>query len=333
MKFGTVDLADADGAVLAHSVSLGGSRLRKGRVLTHDDLASLASAGYRSVTVARLEEGDVHEDAAAVALAAALVPDPAASCLRLTDGFTGRVNVLATSPGVAVLDVTALEAINRIDPMITVATVPQYRQMQEGGMIATIKIISYGVSGAALEAACAHAAGAIRVAGPVLRSARLIITEVEGGAGEKGAEATAARLEAFDIDMPPPVMVRHDSTALAAALQREASDLTLILTGSATSDAEDVAPAAVRQAGGVVTRFGMPVDPGNLLFTGHLQGRAVIGLPGCARAPALNGADWVMARMICGLEVGDDEISAMGVGGLLKEIPTRPHPRRREKSP
>ncbi|WP_335339555.1 hypothetical protein [Falsihalocynthiibacter arcticus] len=71
----------------------------------------------------------------------------------------------------------------------------------------------------------------------------------------------------------------------------------------------------------------MPVDPGNLLFFGSLDGKPVIGLPGCARSPALNGADWVMERLLCGVAVTQQDISHMGVGGLLKEIVTRPHPR------
>ena len=115
---------------------------------------------------------------------------------------------------------------------------------------------------------------------------------------------------------------------MAQALSGIESDLVLILTGSATSDQQDVAPEALREAGGTVTRFGMPVDPGNLLFLGQLRERPVIGLPGCARSPALNGADWVLSRVACGLEVSDDDIAAMGVGGLLKEIPSRPQPRR-----
>jgi molybdenum cofactor cytidylyltransferase len=71
----------------------------------------------------------------------------------------------------------------------------------------------------------------------------------------------------------------------------------------------------------------MPVDPGNLLFHGHQGGRPVIGLPGCARSPALNGADWVLERLACGIDLTDADIAAMGVGGLLKEIPIRPQAR------
>ena len=89
---------------------------------------------------------------------------------------------------------------------------------------------------------------------------------------------------------------------------------------------------ALRRAGGMVRRFGMPVDPGNLLFVGRIGERPVIGLPGCARSPALNGADWVLERTACGLEPDADDIAAMGVGGLLKEIPIRPQPRERSQS-
>ena len=101
----------------------------------------------------------------------------------------------------------------------------------------------------------------------------------------------------------------------------------LILGASATSDAADTCPAALVAAGGRLIRFGMPVDPGNLLFLGEHAGRPVVGLPGCARSPALNGADWVLERLAAGLAVTGADIAAMGVGGLLKEIAARPQPR------
>ncbi|TMM54358.1 molybdopterin-binding protein [Sulfitobacter sabulilitoris] len=333
MRFGAVPLAQAQGAVLAHSVPVTAGRLRKGRVLAQADIAALQEAGITEVIVARLDDGDVGEDAAAQALANALVPDPAAAQLDVTKPFTGRVNLLARGPGVAVLDAGAVQAVNRIHPMITVATVPPMQQMAGGGMVATIKIISYAVPGAALKTACAAARAAIRLAPPVLRSASLIVTEIPGGAGDKGRAAIEARTDALGLTMEQVTLVAHRTDALAAALRSAASDLTLILTGSATSDIDDVAPSALRAAGGRVERFGMPVDPGNLLFLGDLGGRAVIGLPGCARSPALNGADWVLARVACGIAVTGDDIAAMGVGGLLKEIPTRPQPRRKRPAP
>lgn len=329
MKFGPVPLSLAEGAILAHSVDLQGKgRLRKGRVLSADDLAQIAATGVLEIIVARPGAEDVTEDRAAEALARALVPDPEAACLNLTDPFTGRVNLLARGPGVAVLDVAALEAVNRVHPMITCATVPAFQQMRDGGMLATIKIISYAVPQTALDQACALAQGAIRLARPVIGTVALLITEIPGGAGDKGKVAIAGRISALGRTLQDPVIVPHKTDALAAALKACSAELILILTGSATSDIDDVAPAAVRGAGGTIARFGMPVDPGNLLFIGSLGKRGVIGLPGCARSPALNGADWVLSRVMCGIAVTDSDISAMGVGGLLKEIPSRPQPRR-----
>lgn len=329
MQFGPVPLDQAEGAVLAHSVPLpGGGRLRKGKILARDDLKALAEAGLKKVTVARLEAGDIDEDSAALQLAQALVPDPAGAGLRLQAVGTGRVNILAEGPGVARINAEQVHAVNACDAAITLATVPEWTRMEPGGMVATVKIITYALPGAAMAQACIAGHGALSLCAPVLRRASLIQTSVGAEAdGAKGQRVIGARLERLGVTLGPQTVVAHDEDALTGALTRAEGELLLILTGSATSDSRDVAPNALRRAGGVVAHFGMPVDPGNLLFIGELGGRAVVGLPGCARSPALNGADWVMERLICGVDVTGAEIMRMGVGGLLKEIPSRPRPR------
>ena len=76
----------------------------------------------------------------------------------------------------------------------------------------------------------------------------------------------------------------------------------------------------------------MPVDPGNLLVYGHIGGVTVLGAPGCARSPKENGFDWMLHRLLAGERPTSDDIAALGVGGLLMEIPTRPAPRDRSES-
>jgi molybdenum cofactor cytidylyltransferase len=328
MKFGSVPLDQALGTVLAHSVPLPGSRLRKGAVLGAADIATLRSAGMTEVTVAVLDAGDVAEDQAATRLAQALVPGDQG--LTLTEAFTGRVNLKAVGPGIVALDVAAIHALNRIHPQVTLATLPPFARVAAGTLVGTVKIITYAVPEAALAAAEAIARAAIRILPVVRRSAGLLLTEVPGQDGKlaaKGKRAVETRLRALGMTLAEVAVVPHDETAMAAALNAVAGDMVLILTGSATSDLCDTGPEALRLAGGIVARFGMPVDPGNLLFHGSLQGRPVIGLPGCARSPALNGADWVLERYACGLDVTDGDIAAMGVGGLLKEISMRGQPR------
>jgi len=330
MRFGPVPLDQAEGAILAHSEHLPQGRLRKGQVLGAKEIAALHAAGIAEVVVARLEAGDVTEDLAAARLAGALVPDAAGQGLSPSVAFTGRVNLNATGPGVVELDVAAIHALNLIHPAITLATLPPLHRVEAGMLVGTVKIITYAVPDAALAAARAAARAAIRIRPVSLGSAGLLLTEVPGMDDKlirKGRRAIETRLKALGVALADCRSVAHDEAAIAAALKDMSGEMLLILTGSATSDAHDTAPEGLRRAGGVVERFGMPVDPGNLLFLGHLDARPVIGLPGCARSPALNGADWVLERTACGLRLDGDAISAMGVGGLLKESPVRPQPR------
>lgn len=328
MQFGPVPLDQAEGAILAHSEALVTGRLRKGTVLSRDDLDALAAAGLREVTVARLAASDMHEDDAASQIAAALVPDPAGQGLRLTVAATGRVNIYATAAGVVVMDVAAMHALNRVNPMITIATVPPYQRIEKGGMVATVKIIAYGVDTGDVARARAAAPKALHLARPGFLSATLIETvTTDEVPSTKGRDALAARLARLGVSLTDRIIVQHDEAAVASAIKAAPGEVIFLLTASATSDSHDTAPEGLRIAGGEVTLFGMPVDPGNLLFFGSLGAKPVIGLPGCARSPALNGADWVLERLICGIPIAADDIAAMGVGGLLKEIPTRPRPR------
>ena len=328
MIFGPVPVAEAEGAILAHSMPAGSGRIAKGTVLETEHITALAEAGHAEVTVARLEPGDVEEDPAAEKLARAIVTDPNVQGVRISGAGAGRVNLYATCPGVAEVLADKIAAINAVHPMITVATVPNLHRVDAGTMLATIKIISYAVPAAALEDACAAAERARYVLGCKFEQATLIETQAGDKApSAKGRAAMIARTERLGLKMSDRVIVPHNSTAISQAIAAAPGDFLFILTVSATSDPNDVAPEAVRAAGGQVEAYGMPVDPGNLLFFGDVAGKPVIGLPGCARSPALNGADWVMERLICGVPLTQRDISAMGVGGLLKEIPTRPRPR------
>ena len=306
---------------------LSSGALRKGTVLDAAHVTSIGKDGLGEVVVAQLESGDLSEDDAAQKIGAAL----ASEGLKLGPVFTGRVNVLAEKAGVVRIDQAAVKAFNAVDEGVTLATLPDFMRVEKDQLVATVKIIPYGIE-AILVAAGIIALGSKALALHPFRggAARLIMTKTPGMNDSlltKGEAVVSARLALLACDLVETVVVPHQEDAVANALS-EPADLQLILGASATSDRADVAPSAVVRAGGQIDRFGMPVDPGNLLFLGSLNGAPVVGLPGCARSPALNGVDWVLERLVAGIPVDSDAIAAMGVGGLLKEMPNRPQPRR-----
>ncbi|NOR61145.1 MAG: NTP transferase domain-containing protein [Rhodobacteraceae bacterium] len=326
MKFGAVPLAQAEGAILAHAVKAGGVALRKGQTLGKGDIDALKAAGRREVTVAILAGDDLAENQAAEMIGAAGL----AAGIIASKPHAGRVNLLADHAGVLEVNATAVNAVNAIDPAITLATLPVFTRVSKGQLLATIKIIPYAVAARAAGVAAAKMSGAFKLHGVAKTKVSLVMSTVDGfkpSLLDKGRRAVETRLARFGLGLTDCQIVPHNVAAMAQAISESKGDLLLLLGASATGDIADTAPEALRQAGGEVRRFGIPVDPGNLLFVGRHNGRNVLGLPGCARSLALNGADWVLERLICGIKVDEAMLAGMGVGGLLKEIPTRPQPR------
>jgi molybdenum cofactor cytidylyltransferase len=330
VRFGGVPIAEAAGGILAHSLRTAAGTLKKGRVLSPEDIAALGEAGVATVTVARLEPDDVPEDAAAAAVSRALAGDH----LVVSAAFTGRANLYAARHGLAVIDAGRVERLNLVDESITVATVAPYAAVEPRQMVATIKIIPFAAPAAAVEQCVALARSAIRIAPFARKAVGLIQTRLAGvkpSVLEKTVAATKARLAALGSELTADAICDHDEAAIAAeidVLRARGCEVILVLGASAIIDRRDAIPAAVDRVGGDVIHFGMPVDPGNLLMLGRVGALPVLGLPGCARSPKLNGFDWVLQRLLAGLEVSREDIMRMGVGGLLTEIATRPLPRR-----
>lgn len=332
MKFGSVPVAEAVGATAVHSIRQGEFVLKKGTLIGPAEVAALMTAGVKEITVARLDPGDVSEDQAAADIAAAIKGEG----VRADRAFTGRCNLFAQGAGILVVDRDVVDALNRIDEAVTLATLSAYKPVVEGEMIATVKIIPFAVSKSARDQAVAAAAKGrpvIRVAPYKLRKIGVVSTLLPGLAPkviEKTLKITAARIAPAGATIIAEKRVPHDQAALAHAIDELLSagaELVIVFGASAIADRRDVIPAAIEAVGGDIEHFGMPVDPGNLMLIGKARGRPVLGAPGCARSPKENGFDWILMRLLAELPVTRADVTGMGVGGLLMEIVTRPQPR------
>ncbi len=336
MKFGPVPLDEARGAIMAHSQRVGERMIRKGSVLDETAIVALREAGRSEVIVARLEPGDVPEDIAADRLAQPLV----SPLLARSRAATGRVNLAAEVPGLLRVDTAMINRLNTIDESLTIGTLPDYAVVAPKDLVATVKIVPFSVPGNVL----AVAEALVRQSGSPLTlhpfrhlKVGLVATELPGlkdSVTEKTIAATEQRVTQLTGSLLPPIRTPHEESPIATALESlisQGADLLLVVGASAVVDRRDVGPSGIVRAGGEIVHFGMPVDPGNLICLGRIGTRPALVLPGCARSPKLNGIDFVLTRLFAGLPVGGAEVMRMGVGGLLKEIDSRPLPR--EKAP
>ncbi len=336
MQFGDVAIDDAEGVILAHSLRLDAKALKKGTVLTAGDIVILRNAGYTQVVAARLDPGDVSEEEAANRLARALVGD----AVTVGAAFTGRSNLYAETAGVVVYDAARLDAFNLVDESVTLAMVPPFQAVEAGQMIATLKIIPFAVPEDTVlltEAIARRDTPLVRVA--PFRPTRIGLVQSRLPGTKESVlnstfEVTRARLHPMNSEICHEVRCDHATSDITKAIEetlQNGAQMVLISGASAVVDRRDVVPAGIVGAGGTVTHFGMPVDPGNLMLMGRIGDATVIGLPGCARSPKLNGFDWVLQRAVARLPINAQEVMRMGIGGLLKDIPSRSMPRTRAK--
>jgi molybdenum cofactor cytidylyltransferase len=338
MIFAALPPGDTMGAVLAHTMRLSARKvIKKGTVLEQHHIDLMLEAGRASVTVAKLESGDVTEDDAASLIAQALIGEH----VETTRASTGRCNLVASSSGVLVYDSHLITSLNLIDEAITIATLSPYDVVQKGQMVATIKINPFAVPQSALDQIKNKitSANILRIAqiDPATQVG-LVLTNTQGGREnllDKASQSLSTRLENLGCSLFKEHRCDHDEVAIKNAileLQKTDCDPIVICGATATVDRRDVVPAGIVAAGGVITQYGIPVDPGNLLLLGNLKETRVVVMPGCARSLKLNGFDWILSRTLAGLNISREDVAALSVGGLLEEMPGRPLSRERAVS-
>ncbi|NJN18399.1 MAG: molybdopterin-binding protein [Oscillochloris sp.] len=320
--------AAAVGHIVCHNIAdqRGRKALAKGRILREADLSLLAELGVAELRVAILEPDDVHENDAAIRLAAAVAGDGVAA----TTAHVGRVNLRATCAGPLEVNTEALRAINLIDGL-TVATLAAHTLVGEGRNLATIKIIPFAVPASDLvqaEVVAREAGIVLRVRPLTLRRIGVVLVS-SPAAHQRVAHGVYPAIVARVHELGGEVIARHDvmpkETEVATALQRlrdAGAELVIVAGETSVVDLEDVTPQGVRLAGGQIAHYGAPVEPGNLLLMAYLHhasgGRLpVLGAPGCVRSRDVNIVDLVLPRLMAGEMIGRREIVELGHGGLL----------------
>jgi hypothetical protein len=335
--------ASLQGAVLTRDLAVAGSRWSKGRRLSGADLDALAAAlPGLPVTVLVPDAGDVHEDEAALRLAAAVAGAVAGADAGIIAGAVAgahagadagvvvrgpvqsRVDLVATVPGVVAVRLPALERVNRLDPL-EVFTVFDGQVVEAGAVVGAVKIGPHLVREEVLAAGEAIA----RRGGPLVRVrpfratriAVLVKEHVTGAARERfeasiraKAAGLGARLLAIDY-VPDEVVAVTD--ALAAATRGPRAAQIVLTAGGASTDPADPFYVAVSALGGRIVRHGVPSHPGSMLWLGRVGRAAIVGLPSCGAYSKVTAFDLLLPRLVAGEPASAATVARLAHGGIL----------------
>jgi len=313
------------GSVLARDLVVGGARWSKGRRLSAADLDAFVATPPRGVdegvTVIVPGQGDLHEDEAALRLAAVV----AGEGLTSRGPVQSRVDLVATDDGVVHVRTADLERLNRLDPL-EVFTRLDGSIVARGDLVASVKVAPHVVP-ASVVAAGARIARVgrrplVRVAQFRSMAVAVVVKEslrpsdrprFERSVRDK-VESLGSRITAIDYVADDDEAVRG---ALASVAQgRERVDVVLTAGGRST-DPSDPFFTAIEDLGGRVVRHGVPAHPGSMLWLAKIGRTAILGLPTCGAYSKATAADLLLPRLLTGEPPSLRTVSALGHGGVL----------------
>ena len=322
MRALTVDVQNSAGRILCCTIFRQGGRklLAKGHVLSDEDIRLLKTEGMQEVWVTELEDGEVGEDAAVMAVSEAMCCGSVE--IRLAAG--GRANLVATEDCCALVDDELLKQINCTSSVV-IATVPNYRFARAGERIATVKSAPFAIAKSQLETLLSilEERGAILQARPI-RDAAVAVVYTDPVAGDRARTlfepVVHTRAEKFGAQVRYSLAAVEEEEQVARALNhllRAKPAVILVASTTAPAGPEDVIGRATTRLGAHVERFLAPVEPGNLLMLSYKDEVPIVSAPCCFRSPKPNILDLILPPMLAKYRISGWEIACLGHGGLL----------------
>ncbi len=331
MKILGLDPQESLGSVIAQTYNLPGKTISKGTFMTSEIVDYFKEGDVQNILCAVPENDDIHEDEAANIISNAIDR----SHLYTESASTGRVNFKSRSLCLVRYERELIKEVNLVDESIAFSIVEHNQLLAKNDLIATLKIIPFFTQKKYVDQVISILAKneLFKTHSLNKKEVSLIQTSFEWqkkSMFKATSNVTRNRLEALDCSLNEEKLIRHDFELIRSEIRSSIEsgiDILLISGASAIIDRFDYIPKAILSEGGEIIQYGLAVDPGNLLLIGKVDNTTVIGMPGCARSPKLNGFDWVLQLMMADIPINREELADMGAGGLLMEIASRPLPR------
>jgi hypothetical protein len=333
----SIPVEEAVGLALGHDLTevlpggVKGAAFRRGHVVRAEDLPRLRSCGKEHVFVLAVGGDELHEDDAAIRLAAALCGEGVAPAGPPREG---RVDLIASRDGLLAVDREALLALNLLGDVMC-ATLHDGTLVERGRRVAGTRAIPLVVKEARIRAAAGIAAGIVSVRELARPRFGVVVTGSEISRGlvrdrfgpllEKKAAALGGEVVGLRVAGDDEDEIARGLRALA-----DAGANLLVATGGMSVDPDDRTRFAAERLGARGIVYGAAALPGAMCLVAYVPSSGgeipLVGLPACALAHEATVFDLLLPRLLAGERVGRAELAALGHGGLCLKCETCRYP-------
>ena len=319
---------DAVGMTLCHDITevrdgFKGRAFRRGQVITPADVDHLLNLGKKHIYIWEENAGEIHEEDAALRLAA-MAPVAGA---EWTGPSEGKMTLTAKRDGLFRVNRPLLDRINGIGE-ITIATLPDHYPVKAGEKLCGLRIIPLVCKETEILEAEQLAGAAER---PLMElipyrenlPVGLIVTGSEVYSGrirDKFEPVVREKVAPFGADVLGCIFCDDDLAMLKNAIEKwyDRGAQILVMTGGMSVDPDDLTPTAIRESGARVVTQGVPAQPGNMFTVAYLGDMTVLGVPGAAIHAKTTMLDVVLPQVFTGVPFTRQELRALGAGGLCQ---------------
>lgn len=315
---------EAVGHVLCHDITqiipgkFKGVVLKKGHIITEEDIPVLLSVGKDHIYVWEKKEGFLHENEAAERLKEL----GAGKGLTFSEIREGKINFIAEYDGLLKIDKELLLKINSVDEII-MATRHNNSPVSKGDIVAGTRVIPLIIDEKKIITAekIANNRKIVNVLPYKKLKAGIVTTGNEvfyGRIKDKFGPVVKNKAALYGCETIGSRIVPDDIEKITHAIEELISEGAQIIfcTGGMSVDPDDVTPTSIKKVGAEVISYGAPVLPGAMFLLSYKGDIPILGLPGCVMYAESTAFDLILPRVLAGDKITKQDIASYGHGGL-----------------
>lgn len=297
-----------------------GVLFKKGHIVRAEDVPELLKVGKEHLYVWEYDETKIHENDAAMQLAEIT----GGTNTRYDEPVEGKSTLFATCRGLFTVNEAKLLDMNMLD-MVTLASLPTNYQVELGQRLAGVRIVPLVGEVQTIKDVEAVADGEkiFNVLPYKKLNVGIVTTGSEvykGRIEDKFGPVMKKKIKFFGGKCLGQTFCLDDIDMIREAIfafKEKGADF-VILTGGMSVDPDDLTPGAIKSTGAEMATYGVPVQPGNMLALGYLDGMVLAGVPGCAMYCHTTILDVILPRIFAGVKLTKRDFAAMGAGGMCR---------------
>ena len=320
-----IEVEKAVGMTLCHDITamrdgFKGAAFKRGHVITEADIPALLDLGKRTVFIWEDHAGEIHEEDAALRLAAMCPVESA----HYTEPSEGKVLLLAEQRGMFRVNTELLQKINAIGD-ITIATLPDHYPVEAGARLASMRIVPLVTQETQIEEAEALCKDTplLQLLPYQQKKIGVVITGSEiytGRIKDKFEPVVRAKMAHYPAEIVGVTICDDDPQMLIDAAKKHMDNGAdfLIFTGGMSVDPDDITPASIRKLGAEIISHGVPSQPGNMTLVAYLGDIPILGVPGAAIKLPTTIFDVLLPQIFAGQKLTKEDLIRLGDGGLCQ---------------